>query len=357
MARPVFEAGRGGIMGEKSQTPVFFWICCLLLVSGTLACSKKMENKTPPVEKPLYLVRDADGFLGYVDRTGRYVIKPWFTRAGNFHDGVAQVNLGYRWWFIDEEGYTVSEDRLPASMIARPSQEELKPASRDGKCGYIDKTGEFVVKPQFGSCQLFHEGLAAVVLADKWDPNSRTYIRGKWGFIDQTGKFVIKQQFYRVDEGFSEGLAAVEVIIVEVPLDNNATYTKTRWGYIDKTGKVVIKPRFGHASEFREGLAVVQLDQWDPNNLCFIDRTGRRIGNKSFRTVHEFREGLAAVAYSVEDISRFWWGFIDKTGEFVIAPQYDEVLADFHEGLAVVRDLLRSRLIDKTGRVVAEPHW
>ena len=53
---------------------------------------------------------------------------------------------------------------------------------------------------EFVLARAFSEGLAAVM--GKND---------KYGFIDKTGKFVIQPQFYRVGD-FSEGLAAVEPV-------------------------------------------------------------------------------------------------------------------------------------------------
>src|SRR3954462_2626566 len=47
------------------------------------------------------------------------------------------------------------------------------------------------------------------------------------------------------------------------------------------------------------------------------------------------------------------WGYINRTGEVVIKPQYDDAW-DFSEGLAYVREGARRGLIDKTGRMVVE---
>ena len=52
-----------------------------------------------------------------------------------------------------------------------------------GKWGFIDKTGSFVINPQFDFAWSFSDGLAAVRIGD--------YETGKYGFIDKTGSFVI----------------------------------------------------------------------------------------------------------------------------------------------------------------------
>ena len=60
----------------------------------------------------------------------------------------------------------------------------------------------------------------------------------KFGFIDKTGKFVIKPQ-YRKAYSFSDDLAAVEV--------------SSRWGYIDKDGKMIIERQYEDVNSFSHG--------------------------------------------------------------------------------------------------------
>ena len=69
----------------------------------------------------------------------------------------------------------------------------------DGKGGFIDLQGNYVINPQFDLVYSFSEGLAAVQIGD-WNT-------GKWGFIDRQGNYVINPQFdYVWFWSFSEGL-------------------------------------------------------------------------------------------------------------------------------------------------------
>ncbi len=58
----------------------------------------------------------------------------------------------------------------------------LFPIKKDGKWGYIDKTGKIIIDPQYDDAWPFSEGLAAVMIVDEET--------GKWGYIDKTGKYV-----------------------------------------------------------------------------------------------------------------------------------------------------------------------
>ena len=68
-------------------------------------------------------------------------------------------------------------------------------------------------------------------------------VNGRWGFVNKSGETVINPQFDRADV-FAEGLAPVRM---------------GRWGYVDASGKVAINPQFDKADVFSEGLAVVKL--------------------------------------------------------------------------------------------------
>jgi len=66
------------------------------------------------------------------------------------------------------------------------------------RCGYIDKSGNYVIQPNFSRAHSFSDGLAAVAIGNKW------------GLIDKSGKFVVQPK-YDLVYPFSEGLAAVVV--------------------------------------------------------------------------------------------------------------------------------------------------
>jgi hypothetical protein len=90
-------------------------------------------------------------------------------------------------------------------------------------------------------------------------------------------------------------------------------------GYINSSGKVVVQPTLpsgdNSGGEFHEGLIAVK----DETGYRYMDRSGAVVFRTDAWLVFDFSEGLApASRYS--NIPN--WGFIDRTGRFVIAPQY-----------------------------------
>jgi hypothetical protein len=203
----------------------------------------------------------------------------------------------------------------------------MAPVRINGKTGFIDKFGKFIILPRFDFAFWFTEGLAAVRVCT----NSGL----KWGFIDKSGQFVIEPQF---DDArwFSEGMALVEI----------RDETGQGWyGFIDKSGKFVVKPQYNTAGIFHEGLAAVSIN----GKIGYIDKKGNVIIKPQFEQAWWFSEGLAQVKI---DGRR---GYINKAGEIVISPQFIGTGdgGQFHDGMALVcSPTYNQYYIDKTGKPV-----
>src|SRR5262249_42922607 len=116
---------------------------------------------------------------GYIDQAGNWAIKPQFSLAKRFSEGLASVER------INGQGW-----------------------------GYIDRAGHMVIGPKYETAGDFSEGLAVVSGEDEDD----------WTYIDRAGKAV-----FRTDKdaswGFSDGLTIVGRYPTRV--------------YIDRKGRVI----------------------------------------------------------------------------------------------------------------------
>ncbi|MCW5822270.1 MAG: WG repeat-containing protein [Cyanobacteria bacterium TGS_CYA1] len=111
------------------------------------------------------------GRCGYVDTTGKLVIRANYFKARSFSEGLAAVSL-------DPE-----------------TRDTLRGCSQ--LFGFIDKNGKMVISPKYSEVGDFHEGLAYVKITEDIG-----------GFIDTTGKLVL--QFKGRSTKFKNGLAPVE---------------------------------------------------------------------------------------------------------------------------------------------------
>ena len=205
---------------------------------------------------------------------------------------------------------------------AQNAPENLLPIQQDGKWGYINRSGEVVIKPRFDSAELFADGLALVRYAPRKNPAKPDELMEGVGFIDKTGKVVIQldNPLHINGESFSEGLTQYSTFTTE---------KGTVYGYIDTSGKIQIKARFRNASSFVDGLAAVCIE-WQ--KCGFINKAGEFVIEPRFRVINSFSEGLALAGLEEYLIV----GFINKSGEMVIEPQFLNSGPRFYEGLAVV---------------------
>lgn len=123
---------------------------------------------------------------------------------------------------------------------------------------FVQLTPEFIEAiQQYDDLSLFSEGYAAVCK------------NGKWGYIDKTGREVIPCQ-YDWANPFHEGLASV------LPSYGSG------YGFIDTTGREVIRHRREIAvpGDFSEGLVVVKNEGND--HFFVLDKEGRKVFQGSY---------------------------------------------------------------------------
>jgi hypothetical protein len=259
---------------------------------------------------------------GYIDASGKFVLGPqkeWGS-ARPFREGVAGVLIWgkegarNRPAWIDRSGKILS---LMEGAEGSYFSEGLMPQVKDGKWGYINKSFEFVIRPQFDWAESFSEGRAVVKIGTKW------------GFIDKSGEVVIEPK-YDLAWQFSDGLARVrydspkgQVMTVE----GEQTDYSYKYGFVDHQGNEVITPRFEEATYFSEGFALAALP--NSNLLGIIGKDGNFVQAPEYEDGDQFQEGLAAVMVGGK------WGHVDARGSWVIPPTHSHAEA-FRHGLARV---------------------
>src|SRR5450755_3373922 len=189
----------------------------LLIPLVFCSCAPRQDNVAARSDdKPaeaLFPVRVEAGY-GYIDRSGKLVLKGPFAGASRFSEGLAAV--------------------------------QMKKAE---KVGYIDTTGKMVIALQFDLGDPFSDGYAAVMQDHKW------------GYIDKTGKIVIPFSFGAA-QPFGAGRAAV------------GTGPTAQFGYINTKGELPLDLRYETALPYRDGLAAVRSFA---ERFKFIDIAGKTV--------------------------------------------------------------------------------
>jgi len=263
----------------------------------------------------------------------------------------------------------------------------------DSKWGFIDRTGKFVIAPQFDYVAPFEDGISKVGFID----GQREL------YIDETGRslFPAHTVLGSFDDhglamtadyaGFHNGYDVYTYnfvnrngeLVSDVPLAGAGEFTEGyaaanmggkskrmwgaprggKWGFIDTGGNWVIDSTFSYALPFSDGYAGVAVggvsSPDDPDGASifprgakwgFIDKTGAVVIKPQFQEVGSFSNGLAPAK------SNNKWGLIDKSGAFVIKPQFQEI-QPFSNGAAPAKRNNKWGLIDRTGKFIAQPTY
>ncbi len=294
-----------------------------------------------------------NGKWQFVDPTGQKPFNETFDDASSFSEGRACVRRGARWEIIDRTGKSIAPiEGLGEQHSVEPFSDGMAIVSRksDGtpQTGAIDLTGKVVIEPMSGLLSDFNDGRSLCI-----DGEGNTRV------VDRTGANV------RPADASCEvlgGLQGGHYVISEGLIFYRDRPTQL-CGFLDTQGRVAIPASTVQADTtsfgyFSEGLAAVcgginvsrltSSSEFPESYLKwgYIDKSGRHVVAPQFDYGEAFSEGLAAVRPEKDGK----WGYIDRTGRMVIAPQFDKA-GEFVNGLGPVgRESVM--LIDKTGKTV-----
>ena len=176
-------------------------------------------------------------------------------------------------------------DTAPKDTTESADNQEIVPKGNEyedygHRWGFIDTSGKLVIPYQFEDAGNFTEGLAAVRKGERW------------GYINKNGDSIIRPIF-KGAWAFNYGVARV------LTFDNKI-------GFIDKKGKWAIMPRYENASDFSEGLAIIETEK----GFNYIDTDGNIVINGDFEQATNFNDGIAKVKVN---------------GKFVLSPKYQRI--------------------------------
>ena len=302
------------------------WI--LLILPGLIlpGCSSgsDLTANTPDLYFP---VNSEDGY-GIMNCSGQWLLEPVGRTdgiiSGQMVNGLAPfINIGEGYeTFINREG-EFPYDNYDHVM---PFSEGLAAVQVDGKWGFIDTTGKYVIQPQFPGTLVgyFHDGLANVAT------EATTFgISRNWIFINKKGDQVLGP--YSWADPFSDGYAAV------------SGYGEDHLsGFIDTNGDFVLQftqeSGYSPAGNYGDELFPVHdLRKQFEEGVCavgFMNKKAEWVIDPEYCIVGTFRDGLAPVS-STLDITLSEYGYINTSGRLVIEEQY-QFVSEFSGGCARV---------------------
>ncbi|MGC1302231.1 MAG: WG repeat-containing protein [Caulobacteraceae bacterium] len=326
-------------------------LACALLAVATMSAGEA-RALLPPTREAAF---------GLIDRKGAVVVPPACDRISSVGEGdwVSLERDGKQGFLNLATRQTTGLvfDAFPSEVYGGPLfSRGPEPALKGKKFGYVDEAGRTVIPFQFDLAHEFDEqGMAAVKTGDSW------------GYVNRRGGFLFPTRFESARAFDTDGLANVQV--------------GGLWGVIDRRGHFVFPAKFqapiltvfqSPISAINGNIAIVKSD----GRMGLVDTRGRTVAPFKFSVIGGFSEnGLAPASldanpeYLGSDAAH--WGFIDRSGRFVIPPIYAHASSfqdvrgipgypwpskRAHAGLAEVQSLRASKVtiafIDRRGRTV-----
>lgn len=311
---------------------------CLVLTWLVLLATPRATVAPPPGEDELIAVKSGSSW-GYMDERAEWIVPPRFDHAATFREGLGLVRQDGMSGYIDRRGAFVIPLRFPTTHpdANRSSDEVDLPAAlpfrqahapvRDvnGKWGLLKPDGSWAVEPTF-TAEDGGQALGEVFENLLWFTDGERY-----GYMDTTGQILIRAQYSQAGD-FGQGLAAVRYLyrwgfidakgdrVIEATWSGAGRFVDglcpvkgdAGWGVIDLDGNVVIEPKFESMMNFSEGFAPAQQDGlWG-----YLDRDGRWHLEPRYELATPFTLGLAQVWVPGEGLEegRLVMRLINKAG-------------------------------------------
>ncbi|MDL2223489.1 WG repeat-containing protein [Bacteroidales bacterium OttesenSCG-928-M11] len=267
--------------------------------------------------------------FGFINKKGKFVIKPEFKSYSLFSEGIAWVtrenghpeaiNTSGKSLFVLEGAYYANSFNEGVSVFIKLDDEG------NHLYGVVDKKGKIIIEPSPNRIEdHFSEGLAVYVNQESYDK----------GYIDKTGKIAINCQFSSAENFSSNGYAAVEM--------------GDQWGIINKKGEFVINPRFKMI--IPDGNLFLFIDE--DNKIGWCDKDGKNVITPQFDNAFLFQNNDLA---PVKNGNKF--GYVNKKGILEIPFQFDGIHPFIDNKVAIVSINDKYGLIDKKGKYIINPMY
>lgn len=201
------------------------------------------------------------------------------------------------WGFIDASGNVRIE---PAYNWVEPFIENLASVGKNDKVAFINKAGQLITDFEFEDAYAFRSGYSVVVKDEHY------------GVINRLGKWIVDPVYQDVGE-FSEGFFYAE---------NEEGF----YGYLDENGNVAIDFVLENATDFKNGLAIVQKD----GKYGIINARAEQVSEFRYDWIEPFRTDRNPSRFKIGNS----FGLIDQVGTVLVDSVYSHI-GDFSEELAL----------------------
>lgn len=230
--------------------------------------------------------------IGFIDEKGKFVIKPMYDGATDFHEGLAVVSKNDSVYFINKK------NKNPFGLVFKDAlvfRNGIAPVKINHQWFFINRQGQ-TISGAFDEINELRDQVYVVKIGDKY------------GALDQFGKVIIEPKFSKLGD-FKNGYAYFS--------------EKGLYGFVSKEGKIH-RPEFEWISDFnKERIAVFQQN----NKYGLINAYGEVLLTPTYDLILKTDSSVFVIVAAGE------YGFFSSSGCFIHSVQYNfqkEKPADYY---------------------------
>lgn len=273
-------------------------------------------------ENNLYPFLSSNGKYGFMDKTGKIIIKPNYLLESNFSENLCRVATeeikggGFKWVFIDTLGKQVSniKNGTPSDF-----HNGLALVNDVTSYWFINKKGENPFRKTWQNA--WHHGFKDTI-AYVGDDKSHTFYP-----INMNGERIGSETFSNVElYNSSKEYYKTKIKKRGFKSDEYIAYIEEDLvGFKDSMGNVIIEPKFYSVSGFEKGICAVVIEE--PKYFFLNDNLFEFIIDEKGNILNEIKMhhyiGLTGDLFKFYKQTHFGGGpqYIDKKGQIVL-PKY-----------------------------------
>ncbi|AZQ61096.1 WG repeat-containing protein [Flammeovirga pectinis] len=298
------------------------------------------------IHKGIAKARTIEGKQTFIDYNGKEVIQPEFDFiADNFQEiwmdssGVAIAELDNKKGLIDYEGKRACP--LIYDQLFAVNDKQFV-AKKDNKWGLINYKGDTLISFKYNNSAPIHQTQYIKFIKDSTVVYS----------INKDGQWSVKNTTTPLNSNRIEKMNTTEFKNYKFHfIGNNYAIVSKKGdsklqGVINEKGKVIVKLNFKKIKPFENGLAVAQKNGKTAKDrkYGFIDKSGKWVIAPTYNIAKSFSNEIAPVCIKNK------WGYINQKGELIIPIQFNSATS-FKGDYATVNT---SSIINTKGEILGK---
>lgn len=283
---------------------------------------------------PAYINAIGGKIWGYINKLGKFIIKPQYDFASDFYNECAIVSSNNLFALVDTLGDSIIEPSY--SSMAFINEFRISANSDEGIV-VLDDKGK-VISKTYTYIGTFHNNLAVVANKDF-----------NYGYINTEGievipliyqeandfvkqKAIVKENGnYKLINEFGNTLMIYDYYFVGYYNEGLMAFIKSQnefYGYINESGEVVIKPQFTDVAAFKNKYAIINIEKNSKNNYGLINELGEVIIPLKYNNIIDLGENRFALGKAIQEKNPYLgsvYAISDESGHVLTDFIYDEI--------------------------------